>query len=167
LRGPKEETIVATKGKRAASHERPKALGKVPSGKPVSAAPADKPCQDYCALYPYQLWREADLTPSFNYEINFSLPAGKRLVIELVTASIEVPAGESARLRMFTGIGMTAGNFDLVLAAQGLAGGQAIWTATHSLRTYADSLLAFNINRDNAMTPGSALICVSGHLVDL
>jgi hypothetical protein len=84
----KEETIMATKGKRTASHERPKALGKVPSGKPLSAAPADKPCQDYCALYPYLQWREADLTPSFN-------------------------------------------------------------------------------NRDNAMTPGSSLICVSGHLVDL
>jgi hypothetical protein len=158
---------MATKGKRPASHERPRALGKLPSGKPVSAAAADKPCQDYCALYPYLQWRDTNLTPSFNYEINFSLPSGKRLVVELVTATIEVPAGESVRLRMFTGIGMTAGNFDLVVVAQGLAGGQAIWTATHSLRTYADSLLAFNINRDNAMTPGSALVCVSGHIVDL
>jgi len=41
----------------------------------------------------------------------------------------------------------------------------AIWVCTQSLRAYTDGLLEFNVNRDNAVTEGDALICVSGHLV--
>lgn len=111
-------------------------------------------------------WQEAQLAPSFNAEVSFQLPQGQRLVVELVTATIEVPAGESARLRMFTGFSNgQAGNFDLALTAQGIVNGQSVYVATHLLRAYADNLLAFNVNRDNASTPGSALICVSGYLV--
>ena len=35
--------------------------------------------------------------------------------------------------------------------------------ATHSIRAYTDSLIEFDINRDNATTSGSALICISGY----
>jgi hypothetical protein len=48
-----------------------------------------------------------------------------------------------------------------------LAGGQQVLVATHCARAYADSLLAFNINRDNPFTSGYALICVSGYLEPL
>jgi hypothetical protein len=72
-----------------------------------------------------------------------------------------------ARLRMFTGLGTNPSNLDLTLTPQGIVGGQQILVATHCARAYADSLLAFNVNRDNATTSGHALVCVSGHLEPL
>jgi hypothetical protein len=133
--------------------------------KVAAAKPSSEPC-DRCAADAFLQWHDAQLVPSFNVEIAFQPPPGKRLVIELVTAMVEVPAGESARLRMFTGFsnGQT-GNFDLVLKSQGIVNGQSIYVATSSLRTYTDGFLAFNVNRDNAVTTGSALICVSGYVV--
>lgn len=127
--------------------------------------PRPEPC-DRCASDAFLQWQEAQLEPAFNAEITFDPPQGQRLVIEFVAATIEVPAGESARLRMFTGFSNgQAGNFDLVLAPQGIVNGQSVYVATHMIRAYTDSFLAFNINRDNASTPGSALICVSGYTV--
>jgi hypothetical protein len=135
-------------------------LPELPAPQPMPA-----PC-DTCAADAYLQWQEVQLTPSFNYEIGFTAPSGQRLVIEFVTATIEVPAGESARLRMFTGFSNgQAGNFDLALTPQGIRGGQATYVCTHEVRAYTDGFLAFNINRDNAITSGDALICVSGYLV--
>ena len=45
------------------------------------------------------------------------------------------------------------------------AKGQSVYVCTHQVRAYTDGFLAFNVNRDNATTPGSVLICVSGYLV--
>ena len=127
--------------------------------------PKPAPC-DTCAADAYLQWHDAQLTPSSNWEIAFTAPAGQRLVIEFVTATIEVPVGESARLRMFTGFSNgQAGNFDLALTPQGTVSGQSIWICTHQVRAYTDGFLGFNINRDNATTSGYALICVSGYLV--
>ena len=106
------------------------------------------------------------IQPSFNWEIGFNPPQGQRLVIEFVTATVEVPAGESARLRMFTGFSTgQAGNFDLALTPHGVRNGQSIYVATHTVRAYTDGFLEFNINRDNAVTSGHALVCVSGYVV--
>ena len=33
------------------------------------------------------------------------------------------------------------------------------------MRTYTDGFLAFNVNRDNAVTSGYALVSVAGHTV--
>lgn len=128
-------------------------------------------CEDCRAETAFQLWATQDLTPSFNSEIDFSAygipPTGKRAVIELVTAQIVVPQGEWVRLRMYTSlVGSGTGNFDLFLTFQGSYGGQAIYVASHNIRAYTDGLLAFDVNRDNAQTTGSALIAVSGYLAD-
>jgi hypothetical protein len=76
-----------------------------------------------------------------------------------------VPEGEWARLRMFTSLGTVPSNLDLFLTFQGNVGGNAIYDATHSLRAYSDNDIDFDINRDNATTTGSALICISGYIV--
>jgi len=83
--------------------------------------PPARECNDWCALFGWQSWRSQHLTPSYNWLINFAVPAGKVLVIELVTASIEVPVGEAARLRMYTSLGSTPSNLDLALMPQGVA----------------------------------------------
>jgi len=92
------------------------------------------------------------------------VPKGKRAVIELVTAQIIVPSGEWARLRMYTSLGTAPSNIDLFLTFQGNVEGNAIYVATHALRAYTDSLIEFDVNRDNAITAGSGLICISGYV---
>src|SRR5262245_40984473 len=119
----------------------------------------------------FHAWREEPLPKSWNMSISFNPawdipPAGKRAVIELVTATIYVPQGEFARLRLFTSLGQAASNLDFTLTPQGQVGGQQILTCTHNVRVYSDSLIEFNVNRDNAQTTGSAFICISGYLVD-
>jgi hypothetical protein len=126
---------------------------------------------DCRALSAFHAWRDEPLPPSFNVSIDFNPawgipPAGKRAVIELVTATIVVPSGEFARLRMFTSLGSAASNLDLTLTPQGQFGGKQILSCTHAIRAYSDSLVDFNVNRDNAQTKGSAFICISGYLVD-
>jgi hypothetical protein len=125
-------------------------------------------CEDCRATTAFQAWHSVDLQPSFNVMVSFAdwniVPKGKRAVIELVTAQIIVPSGEWARLRMYTSLGSVPSNIDLFLTFQGNVGGDAIYVATHPLRVYTDNDIDFNINRDNATTTGSALICISGYI---
>jgi hypothetical protein len=93
------------------------------------------------------------------------VPKGKRAIIELVTAEIIVPSGEWTRLRMYTSLGSVPSNIDLFVTFQGNVEGNAVYVATHPLRVYTDNEIDFNINRDNATTRGSALICISGYIV--
>lgn len=128
-------------------------------------------CEDCRVENAFHAWRDQHLTPSFNWSIAFSdwgiPPAGKRAVIELVTATISVPSGEWARLRMYTSLGSTPSNLDLMLTPQGQVGGRQILVATHTVRVYSDHLIEFNVNRDNAKTEGDAFICISGFLIDV
>jgi hypothetical protein len=125
-------------------------------------------CEDCRAATAFQAWNNIDLTPSFNYFISFAdwkiVPKGKRAVVELVTAQIIVPSGEWARLRMYTSLGFVPSNLDLFLTFQGNVSGNAIYDATHALRAYTDNEIDFDINRDNATTSGSAIICISGYI---
>jgi hypothetical protein len=140
------------------------------SPRPTLRTTAERACDDCAARTAFQAWHSAELVPSFNVEIDFGdwdlIPAGQRAVIELVTATISVPDGEWARLRLFTSLGSTAGNFDFTLTEQGVVGGKRQLVATHPLRVYSDKLIAFNVNRDNAATTGDASICISGYLAE-
>src|SRR5215204_7340409 len=80
---------------------------------------------DFRAQNAFQQCLEDDLEPGSEVSFNFEIPDGKRLVIELVTAQVLVPAGERARLRLVTYSGTDAYKFDLVLTSQGRVGGQA------------------------------------------
>jgi hypothetical protein len=129
-------------------------------------------CEDCRATTAFQAWHSVDMTSSANWGISFAdwkiVPKGKRAVIELVTARITVPSGKWARLRMYTSLGTVASNLDLFLTFQGDASGQAIYVATHSIRAYTDNEINFEIEieRDNATTRGSGLICVSGYVAN-
>ncbi len=137
---------------------------------PVKARVARR-CEDCRVENAFHAWRSQHLTPSFNWNIDFTgivnIPAGKRAVIELVTATIQVPTGERARLRLYTSLGFASSNLDFTLTPQGEVGGRETLIGTHSVRVYSDHHIAFNVNRDNAQTEGDALICISGHLIDV
>jgi hypothetical protein len=147
------------------SHLMPVAAKKIAGVKPLKGKA--KKLEDLSALHAHHAWRSKNLSAAWNTMIMVPVPAGKRLVIEFVTAQISVPAGETVRLRMHTGLGHTSSNFDLVMTPQGLVGGNSVFVATHTLRAYSDSKVKFSINRDNPHTKGNALVCVSGYLVDL
>jgi hypothetical protein len=134
-----------------------------------SKAYAPQKCTECRVENAFHQWREHHLTPSFNRKIDFAgvIPKGKRAVIELVTATISVPIGEWARLRMNTSLGSAASSLDLFLTPQGQVGSRQILVATHTLRVYSDSVIGFIVNRDNAQTEGDAFICISGYLVDV
>jgi uncharacterized protein YoaH (UPF0181 family) len=150
-------------GSEAAPEHRAVATTEAPEA--AAPKPSASPC-DACAANAYTEWRAGQLAPAFNAGFSFTPPKDRRLVIEFVTATVEVPAGESARLRMSTGYSSgQAANFDLALVQQGISGGTAVHVATHAIRAYTDGFLTFNINRDNATTAGHALICVSGYVV--
>lgn len=128
-------------------------------------------CTDCRVENAFHAWRNEHLIPAFNVFISFEVwgipPAGKRAVIEQVTATTSVPNGEWARLRMYTSLGTTPSNLDLVLTPQGQVGGRQMLVATHGVRVYSDRLIEFNVNRDNAQTEGDAFICISGYLIDV
>jgi hypothetical protein len=138
---------------------------------PLVKTIASQQCKECRVDNAFHSWRDQHLTPSFNWAIDFTesvnIPAGKRAVIELITASISVPGGERARLRLFTSLGYTPSNLDFVLTPQGQVDGKEILVATHSVRAYSDHLIEFNVNRDNAETEGDALICISGYFIDV
>jgi hypothetical protein len=143
---------------------------------PVKAVDGPLPVRvvnDFRAQNAFQVCQEQDLEPASDVLFNFEIPDGKRLVIELFTAQILVPAGEGARLRLMTQLDGTASTIDLALTSQGELGGRVeVLVATHAIRAYADNDPSgdgdfhVNINRDNEETPGRALVCVSGYLVD-
>jgi hypothetical protein len=130
-----------------------------------------KRCEECRVENAFHAWRSQHLTPAFNYMIHFTdvvnVPEGKRAVVELVTATILVPKGEGARLRMYTSLGFAPSNLDFVLTPQGQIGDRDIFVATHSVRVYSDRSIEFNFNRDNASTEGDAIICISGYFVDV
>src|SRR5215208_1402058 len=139
---------------------------------PVKAVDDPLPVQvvnDFRAQNAFQVCQEQDLEPAFDVPLNFEIPDGQRLVIELITAQILVPAGEGAWLRLVTHLDGTASKIDLALTSQGQLGGQVeVLVATHAIRAYADNDPSgdgdfhVNVNRDNNETPGRALICLSG-----
>jgi hypothetical protein len=137
---------------------------------PTTRHSEHKTCADCRAFTAFHAWHDQKLTPSFNWSIDFTtnvnIPSGKRAVIELVTATIIVPTGEKARLRLSTSLGTTPSNFDLSLTPQGTVAGEDVLMGTHTIRAYSDSLIGFDVNRDNAQTEGNAFICISGYLAD-
>jgi len=40
--------------------------------RPVVRAKVPKSCDDFCALHSFHAWRDQDLTPSFNWLIDFN-----------------------------------------------------------------------------------------------
>ena len=143
-------------------------LASVPGKRLVVGPSKECDCRVRSAIH---AWKSGTLEPSFNKMIDFSnwmtgygVSSSRRLVVEFVTAEVRVPAGEMARLRMYTALGSTPSNHDLALIPQGVAAGQQVLVATHGVRAYTDHFLSFNVNRDNAATSGYVLICISGYL---
>ena len=141
----------------------------------VKARRSRRQCKDCKAETAFHAWHDIQLPASLNVFVDFSdwgIPqTGTRVVIELVTAQVVVPHGDTVRLRMYTSLGSVPSNIDLVVTPQGGFTNLVdpthlldVFVATHAIRAYSDALIEFDINRSTDQGGGSALICISGYL---
>lgn len=115
--------------------------------------------------------------------LSFSIPAGKRFVIEHMSAVVRLPQGIQPSLQIFTymddGDGVFTpedyGNQRFVLVQQMNSGGLTIWTANHKVVAYLDeSIGGTQINHTvslevsgNVSLLSKADLTLTGYLEDL
>jgi len=101
----------------------------------------------------------------------FTVPAGKRLVIESVSARLELtPIDEVSTLNYLTSVqGFGTAYQEIQVSRQGSdLNGNQIFVGTHAVRAYADSGTDVKVQfgRSNITNNASAVITLVGHLVD-
>ncbi len=105
----------------------------------------------------------------------FSVPAGKRLVVEHVSAFLGVPDGQKVLFGIATRLGGMLEIHSLVAQEQGVfpqvlgLGAKATFVASQPSRFYADSSTEVIVSVARTSTTGTAAgsMVVSGHFVDL
>jgi hypothetical protein len=98
----------------------------------------------------------------------YTVPAGKRLVIENVSAQMRVLAGAFAVVSVHTTVGGNQAQAEVALAPQGTFGRESRFAATQNMRLYADpgTTVAISYARSVADTTGKLTLGFSGYLVD-
>jgi hypothetical protein len=98
----------------------------------------------------------------------YTVPAGKRLVIENVSAHIRVLTGAFVVVRVNTSVGGAFSEAEVPLVFQGTFGREAHFSATQNMRLYADPNTAVTISyfRSTTDTTGKVTLGFSGYLVD-
>jgi hypothetical protein len=104
----------------------------------------------------------------------FTVPAGKRLVIEFLSFQGSWPAGQ-ATTRLFIGVCNSGGGqcqteFFLPAISQGPDfGGNSLFAASSPMRLYADpgTDVTVSVRRNATAGTGLAVVAISGYLVDL
>jgi hypothetical protein len=102
----------------------------------------------------------------------FTVPAGKRLVIEFVAASLGLFPGQKGILLITTTVGGSIASYDLPLTDQGVGfTGFAGFRTSQMVRIYADpgSTVTVVVGSDGATFPVAIgeLVSLSGYLVTL
>lgn len=131
---------------------------------PLAVRDADNP-----ARQPFQS-ESSESFPAGGDTINvfFSVPAGKRLVVEQVTASIGVLPGQHALMNV-----MTTANGNQVVhfmkpTEQGEWVGFQVFVVSQPVRFYADAgtQVRLQVNKNSTVGIGSATVSLSGYLID-
>lgn len=134
---------------------------------PVPTRDVDNPARE-----PFQRFLVEQLNDgefSAGDRVSFSVPAGKRLVIEYVSLLSVVPTGQKLRVKIDAFAG-GHGSHQLTLSGEGsFQGGRDDYKASHLTRIYADPGTDVFIRVARNSTSGIAGInaSVSGYLVDV
>jgi hypothetical protein len=103
-----------------------------------------------------------------NGTLNFSIPTGKRLVIETLSVRASVPAGQAVQAS-FSGIGQDTFSLFLPLSLQGSFGGNDVYVTTQKVRLIIDrrliTILATDVLRSGG-GPANFQATVVGYLED-
>jgi hypothetical protein len=121
------------------------------------------------AKQPFQKMLVVSLDPGeFSETVSFTVPVGKRLVVETASANAAVPSGQKVTVNVATTGGGLSGRAWLALAAQGAVSGLDRHTTTQPMRMYADpgTAVAFQAVRSDAASTATLNFSVAGYLVD-
>jgi hypothetical protein len=104
-------------------------------------------------------------------QMSFTVPAGKRLVIEYASMHASIPAGEVAELAIGTTVAGTFVEHVLPLTPPSMpfAAGGLVARVGQVVRLYADpgTVIFLNVGRSGVGTPTNFSVSISGHLVDV
>ncbi|MGB7068023.1 MAG: hypothetical protein WBD22_00835 [Pyrinomonadaceae bacterium] len=107
----------------------------------------------------------------FILETIFTVPVGKQLIIETVSARIELPTADIPHIvRVSTDPVDGSGGFhDILVLKQGERGTNSVFGGTHYIRAYADAGTRIKVTlvRSSSTDRADASINVSGYLVDV
>jgi hypothetical protein len=108
---------------------------------------------------------------SGNSETLLTVPAGKRFILETVSARAELAAVDTPnRVEIITQLGGKPVLHEILLSRQGLnLNGQPVFVGTHSIRAYSDpgTEVKFQFSRSDTTNNASADVTISGYFVDL
>lgn len=125
-------------------------------------------CKDPTAFSAFVMWRSNPTSEAVGSIVDFAeelaLAKAERAVVEHVSARVSVPKGTHVRFRMFTSLGYSAGNIDLIAAYQGCIHGKDVHVVSHSMRAYTDRMLQVVCEADDAGASEDLLVCVSGYI---
>jgi hypothetical protein len=95
----------------------------------------------------------------------YTVPSGKRLVIETVGCLIELPPGQTGSMSIL----LTLNGQQTIYFLPATLIGNNGWAATQSVRLYADSgtIVELTINRSSNSGDGSGSASFSGYLVNM
>jgi hypothetical protein len=98
-----------------------------------------------------------------------TVPAGKRLVIEFVTADINVPTGQYVDLAIITRIGNASTGFRIQLDKVQNINGNDIYVTSQPVKLYTDENrnIEMYINRYPFTGTGHATVMCSGHIENM
>jgi len=135
---------------------------------PTTYALAQSPV-DLAALNAVARATTADWGAATSSAVNmYTVPAGKRLVIENVSAHMRVLAGAFVRVSLHTSVGGAASEAEVPMVPQGTFGRESHFSATQNMRLYADpnTAVTLSYSRSTTDTTGKVTLGFSGYLVD-
>jgi hypothetical protein len=96
------------------------------------------------------------------------VPAGRRLVLEFISAQVDVPVGQRVALKISATVGGRDAAHDFVLARVGMTD-RDWFVATHAARLYADpgTTVRVLVLRTSGEGTGNAIVNLVGQLVPL
>lgn len=136
---------------------------------PLPVRDVDRPTAQPFNYYATLTWASGYLFANADKSQTFTVPDGKRLVIEFVSLQSAVPSTDKV---MFARLDTTASSLVLSLTDAGVGGdGNQIFTATHRVFSILDpgttvTPTAYCGNATDGCAGGTVLISVSGYLVN-
>jgi hypothetical protein len=120
------------------------------------------------ALHPFQFQAFISIPAGVSSaEAHFSVPAGKRLVLESASVRTILNAGDTPDFEILTTADAVSGDHEVVPSQQGDFAFGRLWTGEQSLRLYADggTDVDLSFEHNDTGTNANAFFTVSGYLV--
>lgn len=124
--------------------------------------------REFANRQPFQFSIQANLDVSEGAAVRtFSVPAGRRLVIEHMSCEAAVPPGQRAMCHFITTVGGTEAFHLVVMSEQGNFVGSDQFRASQAIRTYADPETLVRLVGQRNEGGGTAILdfTISGYLV--